>query len=61
MLRKPVLALTSDRTRMAQTNDSCGNPEDWFDSQPFEKEICMQHRLIFLWIGKPGRYVMRSG
>lgn len=35
MLRKPVLALTSDRTRMAQTNDYCGNPEDWFDSKPF--------------------------
>lgn len=37
MLRKPVLALTSDRTRMAQTNDYCGNPEDWFDSQPFRE------------------------
>lgn len=35
MLRKPVLALTSDRNRMAQMNDYCGNPEDWFDSQPF--------------------------
>ena len=37
MLRKPILALTSDRTRMAQTNDFCGNPEDWFDSQPFRE------------------------
>ena len=37
MLRKPVLALTSDRTRMAQINDYCGNPEDWFDSQPFRE------------------------
>lgn len=37
MLRKPILALTSDRTHMAQTNDYCGNPEDWFDSQPFRE------------------------
>ena len=37
MLRKPILALTSDRKRIAQTNDYCGNPEDWFDSQPFRE------------------------
>ena len=35
MLSKPVLALTADRTRRAQTNDYCGEPEDWFDSQYF--------------------------
>ena len=35
MLSKPVLALTADRTRRAQANDYCGEPEDWFDSQYF--------------------------
>lgn len=35
MLSKPVLALTADRRRKAQTNDYCGAPEDWFDSQYF--------------------------
>lgn len=35
MLSKPVLALTADRTRIAQTNDYCGDPENWFDSQYF--------------------------
>ncbi len=35
MLSKPVLALTTDRGKVAQTNDYCGNPEDWFDSRYF--------------------------
>ena len=35
MLSKPVLALTADRTRRAQINDYCGDPEEWFDSQYF--------------------------
>lgn len=37
MLRKPILALTRDRTQRAQINDYCGEPEDWFDSQPFRE------------------------
>lgn len=37
MLSKPVLALTTDRSRKAQMNSICGNPEDWFDS-PFFRE-----------------------
>jgi hypothetical protein len=37
MLSKPVLALTSNRACTAQINDYCGNPEDWFDSQPFRE------------------------
>ena len=35
MLRKPILALAADRTRKAQINHVCGDPEAWFDSQPF--------------------------
>ena len=35
MLRKPVLAKTSDRRILAQTNVICGNPEEWFDSDFF--------------------------
>lgn len=35
MLSKPVLALVSNRNRLAQTNDFCGDPAEWFDSQAF--------------------------
>ena len=35
MLSKPVLALASNRNRLAQTNDFCGDPAEWFDSQAF--------------------------
>ena len=38
MLSKPDLALTADRTHKAQTNDYCGNPEKWFDSQAFHEK-----------------------
>lgn len=37
MLSKPILALTADRRRRAQTNDYCGDPEEWFDSQYFSE------------------------
>ena len=37
MLRKPILALTSNRIRTAQVNDYCGDPEEWFDSQAFRE------------------------
>lgn len=38
MLSKPVLALTADRSRKAQENSFCGNPEDWFDSSYFREK-----------------------
>lgn len=38
MLSKPVLAFHSDRTRRAQENSFCGNPEDWFDSLSFREK-----------------------
>lgn len=37
MLRKPILALAANRTRKAQINHVCGDPEEWFDSQPFRE------------------------
>ncbi len=37
MLRKPILALTSDRTKTAEKNNVCGAPEDWFDSEYFRR------------------------
>lgn len=37
MLRKPILALTSDRTKTAEKNNVCGDPEDWFDSEYFRR------------------------
>lgn len=38
MLSKPVLALNSDRSRRAQENSYCGNPEEWFDSSFFREK-----------------------
>lgn len=38
MLSKPVLALNADRSRKAQENEICGNPEDWFDSSYFREK-----------------------
>lgn len=35
MLKKPTLALTRDRSRLAQVNETCGDPEEWFDSEFF--------------------------
>lgn len=37
MLRKPILALTADRTRRAQFNPCCGDPEEWFDCSTFRE------------------------
>ncbi len=37
MLRKPILALTEDRSRSARINRLCGDPEEWFDSSTFQK------------------------
>lgn len=35
VLRKPTLALTKNRNSLAQINNICGNPEDWFSSEVF--------------------------
>lgn len=35
MLRKPILALTKDRSRKAQINPLCRDPEEWFDTEHF--------------------------
>lgn len=40
MLRKPILALTKNRKKLAQCNNICGNPEEWFSS-----EIFLQNRI----------------
>lgn len=37
MLRRPILALTADRTRRAQFNPRCGDPEEWFDFSTFRE------------------------
>lgn len=37
MLRKPILALTEDRSRRAQVNRLCGDPEEWFDFSTFQE------------------------
>lgn len=37
MLKHPVLALSSDRTKKAQWNNLCGDPADWFDSSFFRQ------------------------
>ena len=38
MLHRPVLALTSNRQRLAQENPVCGNPETWFDAPAFREQ-----------------------
>lgn len=38
MLRKPVLALTANRSRFAAENAVCGNPENWFLTETFKRK-----------------------
>ena len=37
MLRKPILALTEDRSERTQVNCICGDPEEWFDFSTFQE------------------------
>lgn len=36
MLKKPILALSRDRSIIGQQNEICGDPEAWFDSKYFQ-------------------------
>ncbi len=61
MLRKPILALTSDRTKTAEKNNVCGAPEDWFDSEYFRRYSIYSASFDFLWIGVRIPYATKYG